>query len=86
MLACDAGNVTLEAVKRAEDGDGLIVRLVERHNRRTSATLTFDRPVTAAWVCNLMEATEAALTPTGTQLAVLFKPFEVVTLKVKFAA
>lgn len=85
LLAYDAGNVTLEAVKRAEDGDGLIVRLVERHNRRTSATLTFDRPVTAAWVCNLMEATEAVLTPTGAQLAVSFKPFEIVTLKVKFA-
>ena len=26
LLACDAGNVTLEAVKRAEDGDGLIVQ------------------------------------------------------------
>jgi len=84
LLTCDAANLTLEAVKRAEDGDGLIVRLVERHNQRTTVTLTFDRPVRAAWVCNLMEDNEAPLAPTvDGRLQFGVKPFEIVTLRVQ---
>lgn len=83
FVQLDAANVTLEALKRAEDGDGLVIRLVERHNRRTAATLTFDRPVRAAWVCNLMEENEAALEPENSCLRVAFKPYEIVTLRIR---
>jgi alpha-mannosidase len=84
FVQLDADNVTLEAVKRAEDGDGLVVRLVERHNRRTAATLTFDRPLRRASLCNLMEENEFALTPQQSQVRVPLKPCEVVTLRVSF--
>jgi alpha-mannosidase len=84
FVQLDAANVTLETVKRAEDGDGLIVRLVERHNRRAATTLTFDRPVRTASLCNLMEENEFALTPQHAQVRVPFKPCEIVTLKVSF--
>ena len=84
FVQLDAANVTLEAVKRAEDGDGLIIRLVERHNRRTAATLTFDRPVRAASLCNLLEENESAFTPQQDQVHVPLKPCEIVTLRVSF--
>lgn len=83
LLQYNVENVTLEAVKRTEDGDGLIIRLVERYNQRTTAVLQFAHPVQAAWVCNLMEEIEAALVPADSQLQVTLKPYEILTLKVK---
>jgi len=84
FLSCGAPNLTLEAVKRAEDGRGLIVRLVERHNRLTRAVLRFGRPVREAWSCDLMEENGIALRPDGRELAVTVKPYEIVTLRVGF--
>jgi alpha-mannosidase len=82
FIAGSAENVTLEAVKRAEDDQGLIVRLVERENRLTSTEVVFDRPVTQAWSCNLMEDTEDELTVEENRVLVTLKPYEIVTLRV----
>lgn len=83
FIRCDEPNITLEAVKRSEDGAHLIVRLVERHNTLTQARLTFDRPVEAGWTCDLMERIESALEPEGAQVQTALKPYEVVTLRVQ---
>lgn len=85
FITCDAPNVTLEAVKCAEDGAALIVRLVERHNALTHATLTFDRALESAHSCDLMETPEASLTPDGQRVSVTLKPYEIVTLRLRFA-
>jgi hypothetical protein len=50
--------VTLEAIKLSEDGQHLVVRLVERENRHASTSLIFDRPIGEAWVCDFMENQE----------------------------
>ncbi|GAB4514930.1 MAG: alpha-mannosidase [Anaerolineae bacterium] len=86
FMFSDAPNVTLEAVKRSEDGGSLIVRLVERYNSLRQLTVHFDRPVAAAWTCDLMEHEEAELTPEGSQLSVTVKPYEIITLKIRFGA
>lgn len=39
FLSVDKANVVLETVKKAEDGDGIIVRLYEVNNSRTPVTL-----------------------------------------------
>jgi alpha-mannosidase len=82
FIHCDAANLTLEAIKRSEDGRHLLVRLVERHNCRTQAALTFDRPVVGAWLCDLMEREETALTPQGDKVTFPVAPYEIVTLRV----
>jgi alpha-mannosidase len=82
FLRSTASNLTLEAVKQSEDGEHLILRLVERHNRHTRMTLFFDRPVMAAWSCDLMERLEVRLNPTGCELPVALKPYEILTLRV----
>ncbi|NDJ61403.1 MAG: alpha-mannosidase [Chloroflexi bacterium] len=84
FIQCDAANVTLEAVKRSERGDHLIVRLVERHNALTRATLTFDRPLQAAQACDLMERVEQDLPVDGRTLHVELQPCEIVTLALQF--
>jgi len=84
FITCDAANVTLEALKKAEESDALIVRLVERHNRTTRATLRFAHAIKSAWVCDLMEREEQeiALHDSHT-LTVTLKPYEIVTLKLE---
>ena len=52
FASLDAGNVALETVKKAETGDGLILRLFEHANRRARATITFGLPVTSVRIVN----------------------------------
>jgi alpha-mannosidase len=83
LLLSEVDNITLEAVKRSEDGAALIVRLVERYNSLRDVTLHFDRPIAAAWTCDLMEREEVELTPQGHRLPITIKPYEIVTLKIE---
>ncbi|MEM9952796.1 MAG: glycoside hydrolase family 38 C-terminal domain-containing protein [Chloroflexota bacterium] len=83
FLHCDAPNITVEAVKRSEDGDALIVRLVEQHNQRTHATLTFDRSFSSIHRCDLMERHEEKIEINGNQVQIAFHPREIVTLALK---
>lgn len=48
FVQADKENVVIEAVKKAEDSDAVIVRLYECYNRRGQTTLTFPRPVKRA--------------------------------------
>jgi alpha-mannosidase len=86
FLRCEAANVTLEAVKRTEDGQHLIVRLVERNNRHTRTALIFDRPLNEAWTCDLMENIEAPTTPEGNKLQIELKPYEILTVRVSLSS
>jgi len=82
FITCDAPGLTLEAVKRAEDGKGLIVRLVERRGGRSRGRLGLDRPVRQAWSTNLMEENERELALEGGQVALDAGPYEIVTVRV----
>jgi alpha-mannosidase len=84
LLSCTAPNLTLEAVKRSEDGRALIVRLTDRHNVSSRAEITFDRPVKRAWSCNLMEDKEQVLKVVGNRVRFGAQPYEIVTLWVEF--
>ena len=56
LATVDAEHVVLDTVKRAEDGDGWIVRLYEAWQYRDEmVTVTFGRPLRGAVECNLME-------------------------------
>jgi alpha-mannosidase len=57
--------ISIEAVKRSEDGEAMIVRLVERYNRLARITFKAPRSIAAAWTCDLMEREEETLTPDG---------------------
>jgi alpha-mannosidase len=84
FVSCEAPNLTLEALKLSEEGEDVIVRLVERHNRRTRTRLVFERPVAAAHSCNLMEEREEELATDGRQVELDVRPYEIVTLRVAF--
>jgi alpha-mannosidase len=81
LVACDAPNVVIETVKRAEDGDGVIVRLYETRRRRGPITLTTAFPLKRAVRTNLLEEEKHALAMDGNAVHYDIRPFEIVTLR-----
>ena len=75
---------TLKAVKPAEDGNGIIIRLCERGNIRSQAKLTFAKKLRSAAVCDLMENEEEVLQTGEDSVECLFYPFEIKTLRINF--
>jgi alpha-mannosidase len=56
LLSVSADNVSVQAVKQAESGEGLIVRLRELSGKQTEATLMLPKgKFKEAWSCNLVE-------------------------------
>ncbi len=82
LAGVDQENVILETVKAAEDGKGVVLRLYESENARTRTVLTVNMDFTKAYICNMLEETEAEAPVNGNQIALLLKPYEVVTVKV----
>ena len=83
FLELDAPGVTLEAVKQAEDGDGLIVRIVERHGAQTTVRLSLPGGIAGACECNLLEDDEADVAVDDGAITFDIQPYEIRTLKIK---
>lgn len=73
-------SVALTAVKRAESGDGLALRLVETEGRAASAELFSHWFLRGAFETNLLERNEKPLATEGDLLRLEFRPFEIKTV------
>ncbi len=85
MLRLSAPNVVLETVKKAEDSDGIILRLYEAENKRTECVLTAAFPLAEAVETNLMETPERELPVDGNSVRLTLRPFEIKTVRVRRA-
>lgn len=83
-LSNERPGVIISAVKPAEDGEGLIVRLYECHNERGLDRLTFAQPPAAAWECNLLEDKLGPVELAGNGFEFEVRPYEVKTFLIKF--
>jgi alpha-mannosidase len=84
LFQVDAPNVVIETVKPAEDGSGdCIVRLYECKHATTSCALRTSLPVKKAVRTNMLEETLHAVPCRKGVMNLTFKPFEVVTLRLK---
>lgn len=81
-VAVDRPNVVVDAVKMAEDGDGIIVRVYEAHGSRGPVKITFTRPVAQAEECNLLEDRCCDVEVEGFHIAFDIKPWEVRTFRI----
>jgi alpha-mannosidase len=79
-FSIDTPGVFIDTVKRAEDGDDLIVRLYEGHGGRGVARLRVGLPFTEAWFTNLLEDRLSEAEVDGDQVVVPLRPFEIVSL------
>lgn len=84
FLEVDQPNVVLLTWKRAEDGQGTILRLYETGGRETATTLRFlHRRLQAASLCNAVEDNIRSLSTEDSSLRVNLHAHEVVTLRVQ---
>lgn len=83
-FSCAPKNVILDTVKRAEDGDGLILRFYESSGTKTQASLQAALPLASAEECSLMEreGVPCALEEGGLRFSI--NPFEIKTFRIRF--
>jgi alpha-mannosidase len=81
--------IALGALKPAEDGRGIIVRLYEPHGARGVATFRLAKPATSVTATNLLEDAspddQIEIDFDGDALTLPFRPFQVRTLRIEFA-
>jgi alpha-mannosidase len=83
LLSVSAPNVIIETIKRAEDGNGIIVRLYESQRKRGPVQLRAGFPVESAWVTNLLEENELALNVEDNSIQLPLRPYQIMTLRLK---
>ncbi len=84
ILSCDKENCFVEALKAAEDGEGMILRMYENRNGRTRAAIRLGRPVRRVWECDLLERNLSEIPAEGDRFTALFRPFEIKTFRLVF--
>ena len=81
LLRLDGTGVTLEALKKSEDGAGMVVRLWETHGRATEAVLHLPAGVGRAEIVNLLEQKGAGVAIVDGAVRLGLAPFQILTLK-----
>ncbi len=81
LVTIETAGISLEAIKRAEDGKGVILRLWETEGRRQVASLRLHPHLLRAEIVDLLEEGGAPLTMDGDHLALAFAPFEIKTVR-----
>lgn len=86
----DKKNVVIETIKKAEEGEGTVIRLFERDNAKTTVKLLVDTEFNKAFTCDLLEneeeelKVEEAVNAYGKKVKAVslkLRPFEVYTVK-----
>jgi len=79
-------NVVLTAVKKAEDGDALLLRIYEWAGKTANVRIQLPEGATSAALTNLMEKPDGGILAVADhQIAVPVHPFEIVSVLVNFA-
>ncbi|MFC1992279.1 alpha-mannosidase [Chloroflexota bacterium] len=77
-------NLILTALKKAEDSNEVVLRCFETRGEKTTGVVTlFKEPISARKV-NLLEEEEEEIKCHGSEIRFDVKPFEIVTLKLRF--
>jgi alpha-mannosidase len=84
LVSVSVPNIIIETIKRAEDGDGIIVRVYESQRKRGPVQIRFGRAVQAAWMTNLLEENASNLKVDQDSIQTYFRPYQIVTMRVKF--
>ncbi|HVO43389.1 MAG TPA: glycoside hydrolase family 38 C-terminal domain-containing protein, partial [Aggregatilineales bacterium] len=81
LVSVSVPNVVVETIKRAEDGNGLIVRLYEDQRNRGPFTLKTGFALSQAYRCNLLEENEQVLRVQDDQVQLDITPYQIITLR-----
>ena len=84
FLSVSKKNIIIDTVKFAEDGSGdMIIRMYESGNTSTSCVLKLGFDIKSAYITNMLAENRAKANLEDNEISLVFKPFEVVTVRVK---
>ena len=83
-MQIDKNHVMLSALKVAEDGKGIILRVYEDQNRRGRCSVKFFKALESAVECDPFEREIWKAEIVSGKLQFDIKPFEIKTIKVSF--
>ena len=83
FVKCLTPGVIIETIKKAEDGNSIVIRLYEAYKENKNVTLEFGFDVKEALVLDLLENKENCLSVKDNRVTFEIKPFEIITLGVK---
>lgn len=78
----EAENIIIEAMKKAEGSDDMILRLYEATGASTTSVITFDMEIANIWQTNLLEEHPEPIEIKGRSIALTFKPYEIQTIRI----
>ncbi len=81
FVKTDSPNVIIETIKRAEDGNGTIVRLYENERCRGAVNLKTGFEIAEAYRCNLLEENQETLEIRSNEVPLHFSPYQIMTLR-----
>jgi alpha-mannosidase len=81
LIEVDTPQVVVEAIKRAEDSDAVIIRLYEAWGGRCRARVNTSLPASRAFLCDLLERNRDEIKVRDGQLELELTPFKILTLK-----
>lgn len=79
---CDGKNIMIDAFKKAQDGRGYILRLVEDEQRRGTATVKLPFNAREIIETNMIEEDKASIACETSDFSFSYKPFEVKTFRI----
>jgi len=82
-MSVDSPSVIIDAVKLAQDGAGIIVRVYEAEQRRGAVKIKTALPFSRVTECNLMEENEDEITAADGEFGFNIRPFEVKTFRLR---
>ena len=81
LVELNTRQVIVEAIKRAEDSNAVVVRLYEAWGGRCRVRLRTTLPARRAWLCDLLERDRSEVEVSDGELELELAPFKIVTLK-----
>ncbi len=82
LISVDQPNLVIETIKKAQDGNGLIIRLYESQRGRGPFTLHAGFPIEKAHRTNILEENQETLKVEENQISGNYKPYQIITLRV----
>ena len=86
FIRCSSENVIVETIKRAEDGNGIIIRLYESLRKRGTINVECMFPLKTVWITDLLESGGQRIETDGRCFDLYFKPFEIITIRLEPAS
>ena len=81
FVSVDRPNAVITALKKAENGEGLIVRFYDAYDCKSKVTVSVPADYQTAYLCDLMENEIQPLSVCDGKVCVPVSNFEIVTLK-----